>query len=1204
MRIVIDLQGAQNDSRHRGIGRYSLALTRALLRRNTEHEVLILLSGLFPDTLAPLREALAELLPADNILTCHLPGPVNESDPATRLDRDAATLLREAFIAQLKPDRLLICSLFEGVFDNTVSSVKRLDRRQHTSVVLYDLIPLIHPERFLADPLIERWYQNKIEQVKRADLLLAISDSAASEARQLLATPEDALVTISTAVDPEFSPQISSVADQCTQLSALGITKPFIMHASAYEPRKNFEGLISAYARLPATLQNSYQLVLVCRLRDEQRSALEAQARRLNIPSGQLVLTGYLSDTDLIALYSTCHLFVFPSLHEGFGLPALEAMSCGAATIGSSTSSIPEVIGRDDALFDPQDGDAICKAIKKALTDQDYWQSLKNHAAEQSRRFSWGETARRTLIALESSDWRAQDEFSESQLLEHLADCCKAHAASDDALMRFAECHDNNRRLARQTRIRLERGGSRVWRVEGPFDSSYSLALLNRETARALHQLGHHVVLHSTEGPGDFEPDKAFLAANPDLALLHARVADNPAAGGDVQSRNLYPPRVHDMQGGIRLLHHYAWEESGFPSDWAEQFNQSLDGLTALSTHVEKILIDSGVAIPMTVSGCGVDHWERVKATEAPDLPLRGFRFLHVSSCFPRKGVEALLQAYGDAFTLQDDVSLVIKTFPNPHNTVMKQVHHWQQKKADYPHVLVLEQDLSDAELKALYQACDVLVAPSLAEGFGLPMAEAMLSGLPVITTGWGGQMDFCSADNAWLVDYRFARADTHFGLFASVWAEPDRQALAQCMKRASDTPTQQRQAMAAQGREHLLQAFTWRQVAQRCEDWVQRLSTQPRKPLPRVGWISTWNTPCGIADYTRHLMQAFPPENNLIFAAETDTLLGPDPRNCFRLWRAGKADNALGRIEQQLQQTPVDILIIQFNYGLYDFAALGAFMDQQVERGTGVVVMLHSTHDPYGETPNWRLEELRSALSRASRVMVHGVADLNRLKDMGLVDQVTLWPHGVVSGMVPETVPGLVSGALPHLMSFGFCLPHKGLAELVRAVALLRDQGRPVALTLMNAEYPAPESAALARELAGLIAELGLTDLVTADHAYQSDEDSIARMAQANLVIFPYQQTGESSSAAVRYGMSSGAPVAVTPLPIFEDLGEAVFRFDGTDVAALAAGISNVLNMRDRQDVSFADKLLAAERWRSEHDYVRLSRRLHGLAIALHEQL
>ena len=102
------------------------------------------------------------------------------------------------------------------------------------------------------------------------------------------------------------------------------------------------------------------------------------------------------------------------------------------------------------------------------------------------------------------------------------------------------------------------------WRIEGPLDSTYSLALRNRETARALRDLGHHVMLHSTEGPGDFLPSEDVLCANPDLTELYARSVATFAGDADVTSGNPYPPRVADMHSRLNLLHHYAWKNQAF----------------------------------------------------------------------------------------------------------------------------------------------------------------------------------------------------------------------------------------------------------------------------------------------------------------------------------------------------------------------------------------------------------------------------------------------------------------------------------------------------------------------------------------------------------------------------------------------------------------------------------------------------------------
>src|SRR3569832_1507722 len=99
-------------------------------------------------------------------------------------------------------------------------------------------------------------------------------------------------------------------------------------------------------------MRRSHQLAVVCSIQPHDRVRLENLARNARLDAGDLVLTGFVPEQYLEDLYRLCKLFVFPSLHVGFGLPALEAMSCGAAAIGANNSSIPEVIGRDDALFD------------------------------------------------------------------------------------------------------------------------------------------------------------------------------------------------------------------------------------------------------------------------------------------------------------------------------------------------------------------------------------------------------------------------------------------------------------------------------------------------------------------------------------------------------------------------------------------------------------------------------------------------------------------------------------------------------------------------------------------------------------------------------------------------------------------------------------------------------------------------------------
>ena len=158
---------------------------------------------------------------------------------------------------------------------------------------------------------------------------------------------------------------------------------------------------------------------------------------------------------------------------------------------------------------------------------------------------------------------------------------------------------------------------------------------------------------------------------------------------------------------------------------------------------------DAGVKVPIAVVGNGVDHLTRRKPAKPPQKLPGGFRFLHVSSCFPRKAIDTILAAFTSAFSASDDVVLIVKTFPNPHNDIQSQLTALREARDDLPEVVVFEDDWTEGQIAGLYQACDAFVAPSRGEGFGLPLAEAMLFGLPVVASDWGGHRDFCSPNNS-----------------------------------------------------------------------------------------------------------------------------------------------------------------------------------------------------------------------------------------------------------------------------------------------------------------------------------------------------------------------------------------------------------------------------------------------------------------------
>lgn len=401
MRIVIDMQGAQSSgSRHRGIGRYTLSFAKAIVRNRGDHEIFLALNGSFSESIEAIRSDFEGMLPQENIRVWFAPGPVNSLDRNNDWHRKCAELVREAFLDSFNPDVVLITSLCEGLLDDAVTSIGALGLTVPTATILYDLIPFINRRIYMHNPTVEAWYENKYDHLRRSDLLLAISESSRQESISYLGFSQEASVNISTAADAQFKPNILNEEAEADIRNRFNLDRSFVMYTGGIDYRKNIEALIFAYASLPASIRNEHQLAIICSVKADDKTRLEDLAKNYGLSKEDLVLTGFVSDNDLLSLYNLCKVFVFPSWHEGFGLPALEAMSCGRAVIGSNASSVPEVIGRKDALFDPKDNTQITEKLAQVLSDESFRLELEKHGLLRAKKFSWDKSARRALEAL------------------------------------------------------------------------------------------------------------------------------------------------------------------------------------------------------------------------------------------------------------------------------------------------------------------------------------------------------------------------------------------------------------------------------------------------------------------------------------------------------------------------------------------------------------------------------------------------------------------------------------------------------------------------------------------------------------------------------------------------------------------------------------------------------------------------------------
>ncbi len=389
MRIVIDMQGAQASNAKRGIGRYTRALVEAMLKNNnTDDEFILLCNAFFPETISEIKEMTLAYLNKKNIkIWTPIVG-----------EKELSQKVFEAYLLSLNPELILLSSLFEGFNDEAITSIKLLNKNIPVALIHYDLIPLIHDKIYLKNPEMKQWYDKKIEYLKKADLVLSISTATKEEAIKHLSLHN--VVNISAASQSHFKVTKITVSQKEELFVKYDITKPFIMYTGGIDYRKNVEGLIRAYSLLAKELIENFQLLIVCSITQMQQYQLNTLIKESDLDLSDVIFTNYIPEKDLVSLYNLCKLFVFPSLHEGFGFPVLEAMQCHKAVICGNNSSLIEVMGLQEAMFDAKDDKSIASKIQEVLSDEVFCKFLENHAKEQSQKFSWQSSAKLAIQSM------------------------------------------------------------------------------------------------------------------------------------------------------------------------------------------------------------------------------------------------------------------------------------------------------------------------------------------------------------------------------------------------------------------------------------------------------------------------------------------------------------------------------------------------------------------------------------------------------------------------------------------------------------------------------------------------------------------------------------------------------------------------------------------------------------------------------------
>jgi len=708
----------------------------------------------------------------ESIATFSLPGPVAEDSCGNAWRTRTAELLRESFLLGLNPDIVHISSLFEGWNQDYVSSIGTLNDKLSVSATLFDLIPYLNQESYLKNNEIREYYLRKIKHLKKANLLLAISEYSRNEAIGSLGINENTIVNISSAVDNSFQSRDISPEEKHGLLESYKIVKPFILCVpGGFDERKNINGLITAFSLLPEELRHSHQLVITGKFQNEPWARISRHIKALGLSEREIIFTGYIPDDDLISFYNICDLFVFPSLFEGFGLPLLEAMSCGAIAIASNTTSLPEIIHRKDALFDPAKPDEIRNMIQKALTDEGFREDLREYEHEQAKKFSWDRSAKKAIAAFENLNQKDSEKseplsFGQPQIYQSILSSIKQIDVkvkpTNLDLVKTANCIALNNPISESRQILVDIS-----------------VLIHGDAKSGIQRVVRSVLLELLKSPPHgytvnpiYFDDNCFRYAttfiNGFLGNRPTSLSDDVVAisRGDIylgldlsahltKAIHNYLKRLNIL--GVKLIfvvydilfaHHPEWWPKGTSKvllEWLESISEVASGLVCISRSVANEVYDwldenppkRAEALPIGYFHLGADIENSAPTLGLPEDAGKiietlksGASFLMVGTIEPRKGHGQVLSAFESLWDRSTSVNLIIvgKRGWLVEGLVDRINAHPMLGK----HLFWLE-GISDEYLDQIYDHSRAVIMASEGEGFGLPIIEAARHEIPLI---------------------------------------------------------------------------------------------------------------------------------------------------------------------------------------------------------------------------------------------------------------------------------------------------------------------------------------------------------------------------------------------------------------------------------------------------------------------------------------
>lgn len=759
MRILIDMQACQSSSKYRGVGRFCLELARSVINLDKKNEYLLMLNGAlgFVDE---IKSYFVNTLPSENIYTWNQFSNTSYFH-GNKKEIFISEIIREAMIRDIAPDLVFLPNLQEGWGDSAVISIGRLPEDTGIPYIstLHDVIPLIYEDEYLAkDNPIRPWYLEKIKYLSMSRQILTVSESSKVDIIDKLNISD--IQVVPNGIDIKKFASIADKKQLASLLYRFSIGSKFILYTGGMDPHKNLDNLYQAYMRLPFEIKNEYVLVIAGKI-PTSISDVKLKLEKLGILE-RVIFTDYVSDQELIALYSACELFVFPSYQEGFGIPPLEAMAAGAVVITSDIPVMREVIGQDiDAFFNALEPDSISAKIVYALNNDEFRSSFKLYARQRIKKFSWENSAKKLIEVFNSlqSDNKCDviesgvtsldlavnaikkssfsfDEHEMRKIAKLLCDNFPPHYRKPKIYIDISSMvhHDSKTGIQRVVRALSNELVNKFNNVEFIYSYANHLVFWRAEVNNGIYSCSN-----KDEIIDFYRGDKIlYLDLHPAMAISHRPI--------NAHLRDMGVEIYYIIYDLIPILKPEAFvaELSNEFIGWAITTSYS-DGVICISKSVaDEYLTWIRENRPARYTKLKIGYFHlgadiknsmptlgRPKNAEDTISALKnGLNFIMVGTIEPRKGHMQMLNAFELLWQEGLDVNLLIvgkKGWLSDDITDVISKHERLNKN------LYWFNGISDEYLEDIYQVSNCLLAASEAEGFGLPLIEAARHQLAII---------------------------------------------------------------------------------------------------------------------------------------------------------------------------------------------------------------------------------------------------------------------------------------------------------------------------------------------------------------------------------------------------------------------------------------------------------------------------------------